>query len=214
MGRKIGRMAATMAMIGGLAACVTDGTPPEAFLARYGVEPPHPDRFRVCYNFGCRQSALVELQPGSWEKVRAHFAVPASSAAEERTQVAAAVAHLERLTAPYGGFVLDVGENEWPDHGSNQLDCIDESINTTAYLLMFQQDGLLAHHTVRYPEGRILPKFYPHNTAVLVERGTQTAYAIDTWFFPNGELPEIVELNEWEAGFWPQPRAQQEAAAE
>ena len=43
----------------------------------------------------------------------------------------------------------------------------------------------------------------PHNTAILLENKTGEAYAIDSWFHANGELPEVLPLKEWRAGYNP-----------
>ncbi len=63
------------------------------------------------------------------------------------------------------------------------MNCIDESTNTTTYLRLFVQGGLMRWHTVedRATRGWFLFGL-PHTTAVMRERASKLRYAVDSWF--------------------------------
>lgn len=94
--------------------------------------------------------------------------------------------------------------------GEGQMDCIDESINTTLYLTMLQKFGLMRLHRVedRATRGWFLAG-WPHTTAVISEiamnreNGTYRLWAVDSWFLDNGEPPFILPLETWKAGWEP-----------
>jgi hypothetical protein len=79
-----------------------------------------------------------------------------------------------------------------------------ETTNTTVYLLLLQQRGLIRRHRVEYPKHRgLLQLQAPHNTAVITDRTSGEAFAVDSYFHANGAAPEIVPVETWEAGFSP-----------
>ena len=84
------------------------------------------------------------------------------------------------------------------------MDCVDEANNSTVYLSMLQNDGLLLWHRVgpRISRGlsRMLP---PHFTATIVEDESGARFAVDSWFRDNGEPPYIVSLPDWRHGWTP-----------
>ena len=90
-------------------------------------------------------------------------------------------------------------------HGPYQLDCIDETVNTSLYLRFFDEKGLLKFHTIATParRGMFIDGSWPHNTAVVTDNKTGAQYAIDSWYGNNGDLPDIVPLQEWLDGWKP-----------
>ena len=87
---------------------------------------------------------------------------------------------------------------------SGQLDCIDESTNTTTYLRLLDQAGLLRHHRVVERATRFgLFVGMPHSTAVIEELDSGNRFAVDSWFHDNGQPPHIVRLEDWRAGLDP-----------
>jgi hypothetical protein len=170
------------------------------------VEHPGPAKFSVCYRHGCAGVTTISLDAGDWQEIVQIFAKPAPSAAAERARIAQAVASLEQLVGPLSGTADDRGGNlagMWA--GGNQMDCIDESTNTTTYLTLLQQAGLLTWHRV---EGRSTRGFiifgWPHTTAVVSEIDSEKRWVVDSWFHDNGTPPEILPLVEWKAGWSPE----------
>jgi hypothetical protein len=82
-------------------------------------------------------------------------------------------------------------------HG--QMDCLDETANTTSLLLVLQERGLLTYHVVEHPESRgfFFDGRYPHFTAVIAEKRTGAEWAVDPWRKAPGQRPEILPLDQW-----------------
>lgn len=85
-----------------------------------------------------------------------------------------------------------------------QFDCVDEATNTTTYLTMMYNDGLLKWHTIDDHESRgLLTLQLPHTTAVISDETSGKRFTVDSWFHDNGVFPEIVTLTQWENGWSP-----------
>ena len=84
-------------------------------------------------------------------------------------------------------------------YDASQLDCIDESRNTTTLLKLIEERGWLSHHKVGKPKirGFLLDLRYPHNTATVIEKQSGEAWAIDSWTTANAEFPDIMPLKVW-----------------
>ena len=152
----------------------------------------------VCYNFGCEVHQSVSLTESEWLGASGWF-TPVSSAAEERQQIRQAIGWMEVLIGRYTPTNRDIGmnlaregETPWP----GQLDCIDESTNTTTYLKLFEQRGLLKWHRV---VERVVRRsiWDQHWTAQVEELKTGARYAIDSWFQDNGTLPYVQKIEDW-----------------
>lgn len=78
-----------------------------------------------------------------------------------------------------------------------QQDCIDESINTTTYLRLFEQQGLLRHFKVieRAYRQAIIDQ---HWAAQIRQESNGARFVVDSWFQPNGYLPVIQASEDWE----------------
>jgi len=182
---------------------------------RLGHEPvptliaaPTPQDFTVCSNHGCDRVSRIQLQPSDWNAVAAAFGPPPATAADERAAIARAVAALETVVGRLASTANDKGGNAF---GSGlpgfQLDCVDESMNTTTYLELLAHEGLLRWHSVEERANRAwLQGSWPHWTAVMREEATGTEWAVDSWFFDNGALPAIVTLDAWYHGWRPASR--------
>ena len=134
------------------------------------------------------------------------MAAPAADASEERTRLAHAVALLERIVGERVGTSADIGGTFQGAFKSGQLDCVDETVNTTVYLSLIEDDGLLEWHTLGAPADRNLftgACCWPHKTAVVNETSSGDSYAIDSWFHDNGVPAEVVPLSDWLSGWRP-----------
>jgi hypothetical protein len=204
-GRRLRRAVLFATLAGLLAGCAGQSSGgPGGWYAAHGGTAPAGDRIYVCHAFGCARRTAVGLGPGDVRRLRAMLA-GARTPAAERAAAARAVAWLERRVAPAVGSAGDVGGLDlWNAGRPGQMDCIDEATNTTSYLLVLAGHGLLRHHRVASPVARgfFLDGRYPHATAVLVERRSGEAYAIDSWPKANGALPDVMPLDTWFAT-WP-----------
>lgn len=166
-----------------------------------------PAGFSVCSQHDCRTRVQVSLDPPSWARIERRFIPLAASAAEERAQVAGAIGLMEQLVADVADTHHDKGGdfNGLGEPGS-QLDCVDESVNTTTYLTLFQQQGLLRRHRVlhRTSRGYLFFGGWPHFTAVIEDRDTGKVWVVDSWFRDNGAAADILPVGQWRKGWSPE----------
>lgn len=152
----------------------------------------------VCYNFGCEERQIVSLSQSEWRGAAGWF-TPVSSAVEELQQIRKAIGWMEVLIGRHTPTHRDIGMN-WAEEGDTpwpgQMDCIDESTNTTTYLKLFEQHGLFKWHRVVERENR--RAFWDqHWTAQVEELRTGARYAVDSWFQDNGALPYVQKIEDW-----------------
>ncbi|MDV3239845.1 MAG: hypothetical protein LOY58_13460 [Gammaproteobacteria bacterium] len=167
--------------------------------------PPAAGRFlEVCFQHGCASTAIVPLDERILAELGGIFA-SADDGAQERAAIARGIAVVERYVGSRTGTDRDLGGTFPGAFRQGQMDCIDESTNTTRYLRLFEREGWLRRHDVAMPATRLpIPAgWWPHTTAVVTERGTGTAFAVDSWFEANGHPPYIVELGAWRRGWKP-----------
>ena len=85
------------------------------------------------------------------------------------------------------------------------MDCVDEATNTSVYLRMLENAGVLTWHTTASRMSRgIFQGQAPHNTATMIDTQTQIRYAVDSWFYENGKAPVIINLDKWMSGWEPE----------
>ncbi len=178
----------------------------QRLVTNYGLmEKPGIERFNVCHSHGCDGIETVGLTPAQWQQVVDLFAEPADDAATERERIAQAIALMEELVGRLAGTGDDRGGN-LKGFASNtaQQDCVDESTNTTTYLTLLADNGLLRWHRVREPAMRgFIFMGWPHLTAVVVDKDSGQEWAVDSWFYDNGTPPAIVPLAKWRGGWKP-----------
>ncbi len=191
--------------------CIVSGLLPPAARAEMFeradiITNPTWQRFSVCFDNGCTSLAEVSLNEAQWSQIQQ--ALPEASAdsgdaAAERERIREAIALMERFTGAITGTWRDKGGTfNFDDIG--QMDCIDESINTTLYLTLFQHHGLLRHHRVDERATRGWFIFgWPHTTAVMRELATNARWAVDSWFLDNGQAPYVLPLGVWRSGWHP-----------
>ncbi len=190
-----------------LAACVC--TPPpnaRSYLERYNSIDPHPADFTICYGYGCRQSARVQLSADQWERVRAVFVPRPADAAGERACIALAIGEMESIVGPLTGTDADIGGSFEAVFHKNQMDCEDEAANTCMYLIMMQDDGLITYHDIYKPAMRgFMVRGWPHVAAVIKDKQRGGRFVVDSWFEDNGHPAHVVPYKQWKSGWRPAP---------
>ena len=188
----------------GLTGCTFEREgPPDYHFQEFQARPPRGNTVYVCSGYGCqkqtsvsfgeRMSAIADLMKKTKK---------ADSAAEERRAVAYAIGYMETYAGEIAGTKADRPGMDWDGSGDpTQQDCVDEATNTTAYMVVLQNNGLLKYHTVGRPfsRGNILlgVSNWPHWTGVLWETSNKQKWAVDSWIYQNGENPAIVEAEKW-----------------
>jgi hypothetical protein len=168
---------------------------------------PSPEKFEVCYQYTCKEIAELTITQAQWQQILDLFLPVPADAVEERERIAAAVSRMEILV----GKKIDTSD----DRGGNlqgfsadgyQMDCVDESTNTTTYLRMMERSGLLKWHRV---EDRVTRNLFsllrwPHTTAVISEKKSGKRWVVDSWFYDNGVPPVILPLEKWRDDWTPE----------
>jgi hypothetical protein len=161
--------------------------------------------FSVCSGHSCKYVAQLSLPPSAWQTIEDIFSEAPVDAEAERRLIARAIAYFENLVGSMTNTSGDKGRNlsgNWAE--SVQMDCIDESTNTSTYLKILQHEGLLHWHRAEDRATRGYFFFgWPHTTAVIRDTRNNKKYAIDSWFHDNGIQPEIIELEIWRQGWEP-----------
>jgi hypothetical protein len=176
----------------------------DVFPSELVITDPTPTRFSVCLNHGCDTVRTVGLKPNQWTAVKALFRRPPATAEQERDRLKMAIALIEFIVGDLAGTSEDKGGDLSGLGLPGQQDCIDESVNTSLYLTLLEDVGLMRFHTVedRATRGYFIFGF-PHTTAVIREKKTGNEFAVDSWFFDNGIPPVIIPLELWKGGWQP-----------
>jgi len=168
------------------------------------VQFPAAGRFSICHGHSCRHVTVLALDASQWQRVRSLFVPKPASGTEERRRIASAIALLESMVGEITGTAGDRGENFAGLGRPGQMDCVDESTNSTVYLVMMQNAGLLAYHRVGSRVSRGISRLMgPHFTATIAEIAGGEQYAVDSWFEDNGLPPHVVSLRDWRKGWKP-----------
>lgn len=174
-------------------------------LNQKNINEPEPQYFQHCHGYGCQYKTEIRLSEKDWKEI-SKVMKKAKDAPAERQNIKIAIALFEQKVGAIAGTSTDV-HGTFVELGRDQLDCSDESLNTTMYLVIMDKKGLLKFHTPGAPDGRvpiIHAGLWPHRTATMIEKDSGRVYAVDSWFWDNGEPAEIVPLDKWKAGWKPE----------
>jgi hypothetical protein len=136
--------------------------------------------------------------------VRALFEPPPQNAEQERETLRQAIGLMERIVGPKTGTDTDkagtFGNSAYP----GQLDCNDEATNSTTYMRLMAANGLLRFHHIEDTKTRGgFLIFGRHSTAAISETASGKLYAVDSWFYDNGNPAVVLPLETWQAGWRP-----------
>jgi hypothetical protein len=174
-------------------------------ISRIYHSQPSLQAFEICQGGGCTRSDQLQLTPPEWDNVVQIFTPQAENAEQERQQIAQAIGMLEDITGTKIGTTADRAGTFGNSEYQHQQDCNDEAINSTTYMRLMQQAGLIRLHTILDTRTR---KFFftgwPHSTAVIRENDSQAEFAVDSWFYDNGHAATIVPMALWKEGYIPE----------
>lgn len=174
-------------------------------VSRIFRQTPTLGQFEVCQGGGCLESNQLSINHAEWRSVEQLFITRAASAEEERAQIAIAIGAFERIVGSKNGTTTDLAGTFYDAGFTGQLDCNDESINTTTYMRLLMANGLLQFHEIE--DIRTRNFFFtglPHSTASIKEIKTGEKYAVDSWFYDNGHTAIIVPFAKWKANYRPE----------
>lgn len=169
-----------LAVAAGLGACTHDGFGSQYLhYATFSVPEPKGASVHVCHAYGCRMRTKFTFQPTDLQSLR-ELMVKVRGAnpdtpEEERRAVAYAIGWMETRVGEVIGTKADRAGMEFGGPGDpTQQDCVDEATNTTSYLNVLANAGLIRHHTVGVPFAKENylrgVSGWTHWTAVLVEK--------------------------------------------
>ena len=190
-----------------LSACAAGPKEAQSYLASKNVFAfTDPTNFQHCRAYGCQKIDTLTLPSQDWQEVTALFKPPSQNAIQERERLANAIGIFETKVGAINGTDQDMF-GTFRKLGTNQHDCVDESVNSTIYLSLLEKGGFLNFHSIGAPDTRIPLIHYmgrwPHQSAVIFEKDTGQPYAVDSWFHSNGYPAEIVPLQDWKHGWKP-----------
>jgi hypothetical protein len=173
-------------------------------FADFHSREPRGNTVHVCHAYGCKLQTRFRFTDEDIATIRELMEKTrkGDTAHEERRAIAYAIGWMERRTGDVIGTKDDRPGMDFSASGDpTQQDCVDEATNTTSYLMVLANNGLLRHHTVGTPFAKenLLRGVagWPHWTAVIRETASSQKWAVDSWIFANGENPAIVEVEKW-----------------
>ena len=164
--------------------------------------------FDICHSGGCAAVSHVSLSKEEWQQVINAFEPKPMDAEGERKDIANAIGLMEKLVGAKTATNTDRGGTFGNSDYPGQLDCNDESTNSTTYMKLMNQAGLIRFHEILDTKTRgFFFNGWPHTTAVIREKqaghSSDKSYAVDSWFYDNGRPAVIIPLTLWEKGWNP-----------
>ena len=173
-------------------------------MSRIFHQAPQLNDFEICFSGGCAEIKHVSLNADEWQKVTLIFAKQPDNAAQERKQIADAIGLLETIVGNKIGTFGDIAGTFYNGNLTGQLDCNDEAINSTTYMRLMRQAGLIKWHDIDDTRTRnFFFTGWPHSTATIHDIKTGEQFAVDSWFYDNGAPATIVPFAIWKSGYRP-----------
>ena len=183
----------------GQSPAVAAGATAREWFSEQGYVEPDGGRVIVCHGYGCTRRQAVNID-GTVIQRAATLLKSARSAEAEREALSEIVReYTAQLARELGGAPDRPGSPLQMAGQYGQMDCLDETANTTSLLVELDTRGLLAHHHAARPESRgfFFDGRYPHFTAVIVEGKAGIEWAVDPWRHAPGQRPDILPLSQW-----------------
>lgn len=175
------------------------------YMRTKGLPPVTVEKFPHCQGYGCPTHKNVILNARDWGEIEKAFGKPAQTPEEERWKISRAVGMFEKIVGPLTGTENDRA-GTFLEMGEGQLDCVDESTNTTIYMMLLKEKGLIRFHEIGQPQVRwpiVSGRGWMHQTAVITETESGASYGVDSWFEDNGVAPWVMPLEAWRNGWHP-----------
>jgi len=159
----------------------------------------------ICYNYGCLSEDEVLYSDAQLQRI-GRLLGDAPDALHERALLGVAVGWLLGWAGQQSPISADRGGN-YDDGGVyGRMDCIDHSTSTTRLLRLLERRGWLRFHRVLEPAKRTRLLLFQHFAAQIEEvsvaddASAPARYAVDSWFFDNGQPAVVMPLERWLAG--------------
>lgn len=169
--------------------------PPE-----YKIDQNEAVTLRICFNWSCSSRQIIRLTPADMALLKKRIATCSGKSFHDRLQrVRIGIWQMELLAQKVQPLLAnDLAINDFEKEIKGRMDCIDNTSNTTTYLSVLQDIGVLPGWTVSLPKVRNLFDLTGvHWTAVIIDTNTGLHWSVDSWYRPNGHLPMIMPLQSW-----------------
>ena len=165
-----------------------------------------PQSFSICHGFSCSYQTKTGFADEDWQKILRGFSPPAKDAHSERLKIADAVRKIEAYVNEHSGLNRDLGKAVSFEKDQDQMDCVDETINTSQYLAFLDRAGVFKFHSAVDPvhRGYFVDGMWPHNSAAVLENEGGAVFVIDSYYYDSGVKIAIVPLDEWLADWHPE----------
>lgn len=168
-------------------------------LLACGANVARADEVTICYNYGCFAKAQVKFSEAQLADLQRLLAA-AGDAKAERAAISAVIGRMYAIAGEQTPIWRDKGGN-FADRGEDgQMDCIDHSENTYTFLGLLELHGWLRFHEVLEPIRRVRYLIAVHWAARIRDKGTQQAYAVDSWYVDNGHPALVIPVEDWRSG--------------
>jgi len=122
-----------------LCACaIQNFDPVEHYLSKRALSMPSENSFESCRGYGCQYIDELQLTKSEWRTIEKPFRRKTKTAEQERKKIKQSIALFEQIVGEHTGTSEDVW-GTFQKGGHRQQDCVDESTNTTIYLLALEQ---------------------------------------------------------------------------
>jgi hypothetical protein len=157
---------------------------------------------QVCFNWSCASRQPLTFTATDMMEVARQMAVCPGDGLHDRLQrLRIGIWQMATLAETYQPLLANdeaVNDREWGRDG--RMDCIDNASNTTTFLHVLHDLGLLPGWSMAATEVRDRFSIKVHWTAVVVDSRDAESWAVDSWFHPNGHLPLVMPLDDWVSG--------------
>lgn len=178
-------------LLSSLAACQSSSS-----TSNFGAQS---KQVKICSGFGCIYQQSLAFSASDMKHIRLVLGNKIKSPTAERIALSKLVAWKEKLAQQRLRMRQDTKLSYQRDAGiRGQMDCVDESNNTLAFLRFLETEGRLKFHKPMRigSRGLLFDGRYPHKTAVVTDQN-KTKWAIDSWKKDGGLPPQIVEYAKW-----------------
>lgn len=188
----------------------------------------------ICYNYDCRERALVMFSAARMAAVTGYLR-KAADAADERERLARVLGRLYRWAGEQSPVGADRGGNFADQEVDGRMDCLDHTANNGRLLGLLAERGALRFHRPVEPERRsgLVLQHYSAAIETLPQAGavpdhvpvllalcdcpdvladghapaqSVQRFVVDSWFVDNGEPAVILPLAQWINGGGPDVR--------
>ncbi len=176
----------------------------------YTLNPDGSAEIRICFNSSCARTETLTFSTNEMEWIAEQVKVcPADNLHNRLQRLRIAVWQMEVLSQrhqPLLGNDLAVNDQEFGVEG--RTDCVDNATNTSTFLHLLSDLGVLPGWSISTPSIRKPFDFNNvHWTAVVTEIASGEKWVVDSWFRRHGHLPFVLPLDNWkdEKAGWEAP---------